>query len=75
MVLDFPLVFDDFLVLLTDLIVQNMQVHQHVSILEAFHNVIVSKRAVFFLAWLEKNRNYCIGVTMVCHHDVLVSSS
>ena len=44
-------------------------------ILEALHDGVTGGHAVLFLACLEGYHHDGIGITMVCHHDVLVDLS
>ena len=73
LVLHSPFRIDDALIFSTRFIIQNFKVHQHITVLETFHGVVVGYQYVFVSAKLEGSGNDIIGITMMHNHCILLA--
>ena len=70
-----PFRLDDALIFSFCFIIQNLEVHQHITVLMMLHDGVVCEQSVFVGARLEGGGNDSIGVTIIRNRYILISAA
>ena len=74
LIVDLPLLSHERFVLRTRFIVEDLEVHMVITLLEALYDGILCLHSMNIFSGLERGNKDCIGRGVKCNHDVLVAA-